>query len=68
MIAQKKGWFLPWNTASIIKLVSIIKLKELSLMKKIALAALLGLGLMGTANAQSARDVREVGAAAVSHR
>lgn len=35
-------------------------------MKKIALAALLGLGLMGTANAQSARDVREVGAAAVS--
>ena len=35
-------------------------------MKKIALAALLGLGLMGTANAQSARDVREVGAATVS--
>jgi hypothetical protein len=42
------------------------KLKEFALMKKIALAALLGLGLMGTANAQSARDVREVGAAAVS--
>ena len=35
-------------------------------MKKIALAALLGLGLMGTANAQSARDVREVGAATVT--
>ena len=35
-------------------------------MKKIALAALLGLGLIGTANAQSARDVREVGAATVT--
>jgi hypothetical protein len=35
-------------------------------MKKIVAAAVLGLALMGSAQAQSARDVREVGAAGVS--
>jgi hypothetical protein len=58
LIAEINGGF--------IKLVFMFYLMELTPMKKIALAALLGLGLMGTANAQSARDVREVGAATIS--
>jgi len=35
-------------------------------MKKIVTAAVLGLALMGSAQAQSARDTREVGAAGIS--